>query len=93
MEQSMKKSKKMKKVGMTVREAYEQAAPVSKLVLGENGHTFALVGWRSPETGRESGPFLVTIDGDRAIEIERDGRFKDCYSSSADSYFPWITAK
>lgn len=71
---------------MTVKEAWSKSK--LRITLGNSGHYFAEVGWKSPENGREQKRILVTICGNRAIEIGLDGAFRDAYPADADHYFP-----
>jgi|SRR5690606_10288816 len=71
---------------MTIKEAWEKSKV--KVKFGKNGHMFAEVKWTSPSTGKSTRGILVTIDGDRAIEIGWDGRFIDTFPAVAEYYSP-----
>lgn len=75
---------------MTVKEAWEKSFRICNFAYGSDGHLFAFVGWQSPESNKQFGPFLVTICGNRCIEIDWDGGFKTSYPDVAEYYFPWI---
>lgn len=73
---------------MTIKKAFEKARAVNTVIIGDA--YFALVGWRSPETKQEHGPFLVTVYDKTAVEVERTGRFREIIPATADCYFPWL---
>jgi len=75
---------------MNIRKAYDIAVKKTSVTFGRQGHYFALVGWKSPDSGQRSGPFLVTVQGGEAIEVNRHGKFKDSYPATSKHYFPWI---
>jgi len=81
-----------KKVGMTVREAVEEAQKTFSVSMGEQGTYFTAIGWESPETGQKTGPFFVCIVDGLAIEVDKDGKFRDFYSAKAEHYFPFFSA-
>lgn len=73
---------------MTVKAAYQRA--IAKHRLTVNGNWFGLLTWKSDESGLVSSPFLVTVQGTWAIEIDNHGRFVDAYPASATGYSPYI---
>lgn len=75
-------------VTMTAGEAFDIAIKDHRLTL--NSEWFAMVGWKSPESGHESGPFFVTRHGKTIVEVDRHGVYRESFSSKADCYFPWI---
>lgn len=77
---------------MSAKEAWEEAVKKAEYSLGTQGHRFGEVGWKNPEDGKLTGPFLVTVDGEVAVEVDRFGFFQDAFASDADSYFPWVVA-
>lgn len=75
---------------MTVQAAYNIAIKTFLVSVGESGAYFTALGWKSPESGEVTGPFLVHIHGNTAIEINEKGEYRDSYPAKADHYFPWF---
>lgn len=73
---------------MTAGKAWKIAVDKHKITI--SGDWFAMIGWKSPETGEISGPFLVTRSGNQVIEVDRNGKYVESYPHNADCYFPWI---
>lgn len=73
---------------MTIEEAHNKA--IKKCTINIKDFLFTMVGWRSPENGSISGPFIVTISGDAAIEVDKNGKFVDSFPAKAEYYFPWF---
>lgn len=75
---------------MTVEAAFNEAIKTFKVSVGESGSYFTAIGWKSPESGRVTGPFLIMMEGKVAIEVNEKGEFRDTYPSKSDYYFPWF---
>jgi hypothetical protein len=74
---------------MTVKHAFEIAIKNYKVTIGDAW--FTTLCWKNPDepSSKEYEPFLVTLDGNTAIEVDRFGRFITSYSADCDGYFPY----
>jgi hypothetical protein len=77
---------------MTLLQAYNTAKS-NKQVVQVEFHDFAMLGWKSPESGKTSGPFMFTVWLGVAVEIGENGRFKDMVPAGAEGYFLWMEDK
>ena len=48
------------------------------------------MGWKGDDDAPLPQPFLVTVVGDVAIEVDRLGRFADSYPAQATGYYEWL---
>lgn len=74
----------------TIAEIFENAAARVSIKFGKNDQQFVMVGWKSPSSDDVVGPVFITVSGDRAVEVDRNGQFVDVFPSIAQHYFPWI---
>lgn len=76
---------------MSAKEVWQKAVSQKHcLEHGEEGYKFVLMSWKSQDSGKESGPYLITVEGNTAIEIDRHGRFVKTFLATAEGYFPWM---
>lgn len=75
---------------MNVKDAYYKALDTLKMSFGDEGTYFTLLGWKSAESGKTRGPFLIHVLCTMAIEIDRRGKFKNSFSADATGYYPWV---
>jgi hypothetical protein len=78
------KKKKKHIATMPLSEAYRLGTKVEM-----RGQYFALVGWKSPESGLVSGPYLIHVFRGAGIELNTEGKLKDVIAADAEYYFPW----
>jgi len=76
---------------MTAQKAYDEALKTFCVCLGEEGHYFTALIWKSKETGTVIGPFLACVTDDVVIEVNEKGEFRNTYSSKADCYSPYYS--
>jgi hypothetical protein len=74
---------------VTVKQAFEIAVKNGTVTIGDN--SFVTLCWVNPDKGDPGlpRPFLVTLHGNVAIEVDRFGRFVTAYSVKCDGYFPF----
>lgn len=77
---------------MTVMQAFNKARDEKQVVMVEST-PFAMLGWKSPESGETKGPYMITVWMACAVEIGENGRFKDMFPAGAEGYFVWMEEK
>jgi len=76
----------------TVKKVFDEAVAKKNVIkIGTtNWHNFVLMGWKGDDDVSLPQPFLVTVVGDVAIEVDRLGRFADSYPAQATGYYEWL---
>ena len=76
---------------MTLKEAWKSIPEKDRFVLGHADAYFALLAWKSPSgTGYESGPLIISMQGDTGVEVTNEGVFRQCIPGAAEGYFPYL---
>lgn len=76
---------------MTAKQAFEEAIKNFKVSMGKEGQYFTALIWKSPESGKTEGPFLVTMSREVVIEVNEKGEFSSTYLGKCDHYYPYYS--
>jgi hypothetical protein len=81
-----------KKIGMTVEKAYDEAIKNMIFTTGHDGHYTAMLGYIK-EDGTIEGPMFIMLERGVAIEMDREGKFVNAYTSKLDRFIPYTPLK
>ena len=70
---------------MNVKQAFQKTNDDDRIIFGDG--YFALLYWGGENS--KSGPHLINVMGDTAIEIGWDGAFRQAFPASTEGYYPW----